>query len=91
MIGRAQAAEFVKNAGADAGATLFSFVFAFMHFASELALFGTLSWKKALAPMLVAGMPPGAQPLLPCIHMMPKLPLCVSSQTQGQQPSCSVC
>ena len=43
-----------QNSGC-AGATLCSFVFAFLHFTTELVVFGTLSWKKALAPLIVAG------------------------------------
>ena len=37
-------------------------MFAFLHFTTELVVFGTLSWKKALAPLIVAG----TALLLPC-------------------------
>ena len=44
------------TSGSMTGATLASFVIAFVHFSTEVLFFKTLSWKSAANPMAVAGM-----------------------------------
>ena len=47
--------KYIKTAFFHTAATLASFVLAIIHFVSEVTIYGTMSWRKAATPLVVAG------------------------------------